>query len=87
MATVQSSIPLALRARLRNPAADRSRLAPGPGPSVLRTLALGGRRLLGAVLLLLGILMMSTLLLRPVGLPLALLAVALVAAPDDPFER
>jgi hypothetical protein len=46
-----------------------------------------GQRLLGVVLLLLGILMMSTLLLLPVGLPLALFAVALVAAPDDPFER
>ena len=87
MATVQSSIRLALRARLRSPAAGQSRLVPGPGPAVLRTLALAGRRLLGAVFLLLGILMMSTLLLLPVGLPLALLAVALVAAPDDPFER
>jgi hypothetical protein len=35
----------------------------------------------------LSILMMSTLLLLPVALPLALLAAALVAAPDDPFER
>jgi hypothetical protein len=42
-----------------------------------------GRRLLGAVLLLLGILMMSTLWLLPVGLPVALLAVALIAAPNS----
>ena len=47
-------------------------------------LAVGGRRLLGGVLLLLGILLMSTLLLLPVGLPLALLAVALIAAPSSP---
>jgi len=87
MATVQSSIRLALPARLRNPALDRGSFAPVPGPSVLRTLALAGRRLLGVVLLLLGILMMSTLLLLPDGLPLALLAVALVAAPDGPFEK
>jgi hypothetical protein len=44
-------------------------------------LALSGQRLLGAVLLLLGILMMTTLLLLPIGLPLALFAVALIAAP------
>jgi hypothetical protein len=36
------------------------------------------------VLLLLGILMMSTLVLLPVGLPLALFAVALIAAPSNP---
>jgi hypothetical protein len=85
MATVQSSIQLALRARLRNAAGDSSRIDPGPSPSVLRALALGGRRLLGALLLLMGILMMSTLLLLPVGLPLTLLAVSLVVAPDDPL--
>jgi hypothetical protein len=84
MATVQSSNRLALRAQLRNAAAGRSPGAPGPSPSVLRTLAYGGRRLLGAGLLPLGILMMSTFLLLPVGLPLALLAVALIAAPSSP---
>ena len=52
-----------------------------PSPSRLQTLVCAGRRLLGAVLLLLGILMMSTLLLLPVGLPLAHLALALIAAP------
>jgi hypothetical protein len=45
---------------------------------------IGARRLLGAVLLLLGILMMSTFLLLPVGLPLALFATALIAAPASP---
>jgi len=77
MATVQASNRLARWALLR-------KTAPQPSPSVLRTLAFEGRRLLGAVLLLLAILMMSTLLLLPVGLPLALVAVALIAAPASP---
>jgi hypothetical protein len=84
MATVQASNPLALRARLRNAVADRGPSAPGPSPSLLQTLAFAGRRLLGAVLLLSGILMMSTFVLLPVGLPVALLAVALIAAPSSP---
>ena len=84
MATVQASNRLGPQAQLRNTAADRGPGAPGPGPSVLRALAVVGRRLLGVLLLLLGILMMSTLLLLPVGLPLALLAVALIVAPDSP---
>ena len=84
MATVQSSNGVALRAQFRDTAAYRGPGAPGPSPSVLRALASGGRRLLGAVLLFLGILMMSTLVLLPVGLPLALLAVALIAAPSNP---
>jgi hypothetical protein len=84
MATVQSSNRLARRAQVRYGAADRGAGAPGRSPSILRNLALPGRCLLGAALLLLGILMMSTLLLLPVGLPVALLAVALIAAPDSP---
>lgn len=84
MATVRGLQRLALRGRLPSAVAGRGPSAPGPGPSLLQTLASAGRRLLGAVLLLLGIAMMSTLLLLPVGLPLALLAVALIAAPDGP---
>ncbi len=84
MATVQSSYRLALRAQLRSAATDRNSGAPGPSFAVLRTLAAGSRMLLGAVLLLLGIVMMSTLWLLPVGLPLALFAVALIAAPGNP---
>jgi hypothetical protein len=53
-------------------------------PPVVRTLAFEGRRLLGTVLLLLSVLMMSTLLLLPIGLPVALLALALIAAPNNP---
>jgi hypothetical protein len=84
MATVQVLHRLALRAQLPKAVAGQGPSAPGPGLSLLQTLASAGRRLLGAVLLLLGILLMSTLLLLPVGLPLALLAVALIAAPDSP---
>jgi hypothetical protein len=83
MTTVQALNRLAVRARLGNAAADRAPEPPGPSPSVRRALAFEGRRLLGAVLLLSGILMMSTLLLLPVGLPVALFAVALIAAPDS----
>jgi hypothetical protein len=62
-----------------------NRLDPGRGfgTSSLRTLSVAGRRLLGVVLLLLGILMTFTLVLLPVGVPLALLAVALIVAPGD----
>ena len=87
MATILSSNHLALRAQLRNAAEDRSPGVAGPSPFVLPTLAFGGRRLLGAALLLLGILMMSTLLLLPVGLPVALFAVALIGAPGSPSAR
>jgi hypothetical protein len=83
MATVQSSIRLTLRARSRNGVADRGARALGPSHSVPQTLAFAGRKLLGAALLLSGIMMMSTLLLLPVGLPVALLAVALIAAPSS----
>jgi hypothetical protein len=81
MANVQSSNGLALRRQLRGAAAGRNQGAPGPTRDLLQALAVAGRKLVGAVFLLLGILMMSTLLLLPVGLPLALLAVALLAAP------
>jgi hypothetical protein len=74
--------PGARRALLRPAGADRSPGARRPGPSVLRTLACGGRRLLGVMLFSLSILMMFTWLLLPLGLPLALFAVALIAAPD-----
>ena len=46
--------------------------------------AFEGRRLLGVVLLFLSVLMMSTLLLLPIGLPVALFALALIAAPNNP---
>jgi hypothetical protein len=84
MATVELSNRLALPVKFRRPATDRSPGTFGLSANMLRTLTLGGRRLLGALLLLLGIMMISTLLLLPVGLPLALFAVALIAAPGSP---
>ena len=81
MATVQLATRLALRARLREAATDRRPGPSVPSPSVLPTLFFASRRLLGTVLLLLAALMIFTLVLLPVGLPLALLGVALLAAP------
>lgn len=83
MATVHLSNRLDPGARLRNAGAEDAAGAPAPSASGLRTLSVAGRRLLGAVLLLLGILMTSTLVLLPVGVPLALLAVAMIAAPSE----
>ena len=83
MATVHLSNRLDLGARLRNARTEEVSDAPAPSPPGPRTLLVVGRRLLGVVLLLLGILMTFTLVLLPVGVPLALLAVALIAAPSD----
>jgi hypothetical protein len=69
--------------RLWNASAEEVSVTPAPGPSGLRMLLVAGRRLLGVVLLLLGIMMNFTFVLLPVGVPLALFAVALIAAPDD----
>ncbi len=84
MATALSSNHRALRPQLRDAAADLGPGARERSPSIVRTLAFEGRRLLGAVLLLLSVLMMSTLLLLPIGLPVALFALALIAAPNNP---
>jgi hypothetical protein len=84
MATLHSSNRLDLVARLPNAGAGEVSGAPAPSTPGLRTLSVAGRRLVGVVLLLLGILMMSTLVLLPLGGPLALLAVALITAPIDP---
>jgi hypothetical protein len=83
MATALSSTHFARRSRLRNTASHQSPGTTGWSSFVLQTLAFEGRKLLGAVLLLLGVLMMSTLLLLPVGLPLSLLGVSLIAAPSN----
>jgi hypothetical protein len=84
MATVHLSHRLDPGARFRNAGAEEVPGIPAASPSALRTLSVAGRRLLGGLLLLLGIMMMSTLLLLPVGAPLSLYAVALIAAPSDP---
>jgi hypothetical protein len=83
MATVQSQNRMVPWARIGNVATPRQ-VPEDPNSSLLQTLAFASRRLLGGVLLLLGMAMTSTLLLLPVGLPLALLAIALIAAPNSP---
>jgi hypothetical protein len=81
MATVHSSNRLDPVARLRNTGAEEVSGAPAPSPSGLKPLSVAGRRLLGVVRLLLGILMTFTLVLLPGGVPLIRLAVALIEAP------
>ena len=83
MATVQSQNRMVPWARIGNVATPRQ-VPEDPNSSLLQTLAFASRRMLGGVLLLLGMAMTSTLVLLPVGLPLALLAVALIAAPSSP---
>ena len=83
MATVQSQNRLVPWARIGNVVAPRQ-LPEDANSSLLQTLAFASRRPLGGVLLLLGMAMTSTLVLLPVGLPLALLAIALIAAPSSP---
>ena len=83
MATVQSQNRLVPWARIGNVVTPRQ-VPEGPNSTLLQTMAFASRRLLGGVLLLLGMAMTSTLVLLPVGLPLALLAIALIAAPSSP---
>ena len=83
MATVQSQNRMVPWARIGNVATPRQ-VPEDPNSSLLQTMAFASRRLLGGVLLLLGMAMTSTLVLLPVGLPLALLAIALIAAPNSP---
>ena len=83
MATVQSQNRLAPWARIGNDVTPRQ-VPEDPNSSLLQTLAFASRRMLGGVLLLFGMAMTSTLVLLPVGLPLALFAVALIAAPSSP---
>jgi len=83
MATVQSQNRMVPWARIGNVVMPRQ-VPEDPNSSLLQTMAFASRRLLGGVLLLLGMAMTSTLLLLPIGLPLALLAIALIAAPGNP---
>jgi hypothetical protein len=84
MATVQVTNRRNLEAAFRKAASNASPDASGRSPPILQELACMGRCLLGAALLLVGILAMSTLWLLPVGLPLALVGAALISAPAGP---
>lgn len=85
MATVQSSNhPLArLRVRPAAPVAQGPD-APRASPSLVQLLGHLVRVWLGVLLLLLGVALMSTLVLLPVGLPVAFVGVAMIAAPRSP---
>jgi hypothetical protein len=85
MATIQSSKQLLARLLVR----DRVVVGPDPDvpsarPSLTQDLGHLGQVLLGVLLLLLGSVLLLTLWLLPVGLPLALLGMALIAAPSNP---
>ncbi len=81
MATFRPSSRLLLKMTARKTTAGAG--VPRPGPGALQALAIHGRSLLGAALLLLGILLVFTLWLLPLGLPTALVGVALLLAPDN----
>ena len=81
MATVWATNRLAVDTAVVKRSADRSLHSPAQSPSALGVLAVEARCLLGATLLLVGILMMMTLWLLPIGMPAALIGVALIAAP------
>jgi hypothetical protein len=83
MAMIHSPSRLYPGAALRNGSVDEVSVARLPNSSDLRTRSAAVRRLLGLAFLLLGILMVFTLMLLPVGAPLSLLAVAMIAAPSD----
>jgi hypothetical protein len=83
MATVQSPNRLAPRVRIGNDVMQ-GQVPEALNSSLLQTLAFASRRLMGGVLLLLGLVMTSTLVLLPVGLPVVILALALIAAPGSP---
>jgi hypothetical protein len=81
MATDRTTNHLAAAAAVLKRTVDRSSSSPAKYPSSLVMLAVEGRCLLGVALLLLGILMMMTLWLLPIGMPTALIGLALIAAP------
>ena len=81
MATVGATHRFAVETAVLKRSPDRSSSSTAQNPSALWVLAVEGRCLLGVALLLLGILIMGTLWLLPIGMPTALIGVALIAAP------
>lgn len=85
MATLNSSNRLTERMWAQNaPRVERVPDIPPASPSLLQDLGHFVRVLLGALLLILGLALMSTLVLLPLGLPLSLLGAALITAPRSP---
>ncbi len=84
MATIPSAN--RLRARiLARPSAVERRAPDVPAPTASMTQELGHfcQVLFGVLFLLLGVALLLTLVLLPVGLPLALLGIAMIAAPGN----
>ena len=81
MATIQSSKQLLARRLVRDPAVlAQARDVPSASTSLAQSLGHLSQVLLGVLLLVLGGALVLTLWLLPVGLPLALLGLALIAA-------
>ncbi len=85
MATIESSNHVATRILVRHPpVVERVPNTPSASPSMAQDLGHLGQVFLGVLLLLLGGALVLTLWLLPIGLPLALLGTALIAAPNNP---
>ena len=85
MATIQSSKQMLARRLIRDPAVlARARDVSSASTSLAEFLGHLSQVLLGVLLLVLGGALVLTLWLLPVGLPLALLGMALIAAPGNP---
>ena len=88
MATIQLSKQMLARLLVRDPAiVARARDVPSASTSLAQALGHLSQVLLGVLLLLLGGALLLTLWLLPVGLPLALLGMALIAAPGNPVNK
>ena len=66
------------------PRVRQSPIVPSTSPSLAQNFGHLAQVLLGITFLVLGIALVLTLVLLPIGLPLALVGVALIAAPGDP---
>jgi hypothetical protein len=84
MAAINASQRARARILVRNQTVEeRKARLPTASPSLPEILKHLAQELLGLALLLLGIGLVFTLVLMPIGLPIALLGAALIAAPSD----
>jgi hypothetical protein len=84
MANIRPSQPVLGRILIRTASAvNRASCLRSASPSPAKILGHFVQEVLGVTLLLLGIGLIFTLVLMPIGLPLALLGVSLIAAPSD----
>jgi hypothetical protein len=84
MAPIQASERVRVRMQVRNgPVVERKAYLQSASPSPAQILGHFAQELLGIALILLGIGLVFTLVLMPIGLPIALVGIALLAAPSD----